>query len=136
MFLFRALWRFVFAFLWIPALAVAAVLVLAYALFAAVDALVFIWAAICGFFWLFSGRTDLGHAALWCLLIGTCGFGVMMAIQGMVWDAWKRVMGPNTWVEDEPFAGADDEKKGDARATTPTWTEQAAAYQLIPRNYR
>ena len=68
---------------------------------------------------------------VWFGVIGTCGFGVMMAIQGMVWDAWKWVMGPNTWVEDEPFAGADDEKKCAAPAA-PSWTEKAAAYQLIP----
>ena len=65
MFLVRALWRCVFAFLWLPVLAVAAVLVLAFLLFAAVSALLVISAAVLGLVFWISHRPPLGEMAFW-----------------------------------------------------------------------
>jgi hypothetical protein len=88
-FIGRSFIRFFGGIVWLALLAVLAVFVLALYLLGAATGLCLGWSAVNCLLYLASHRHDIGQQALYSLIAGAVGFGIIVAIQGALWEAWR-----------------------------------------------
>jgi hypothetical protein len=89
----RSLLRFFFGMVWFFVLIFLVAVLLCLGLACAAEGMLFICALVTGLLYLFTGDPQMYHQFWWWLLIATVGFGLSVAVFGLIWDVFSAIRG-------------------------------------------